>query len=622
MIFDFAKENLTDQEKAYFDSNTAVMLYDNANFSEEAIAAIKGYPPLALALNEFLTGGGKIVYDESAPNEYDHDRNEITLGEKGYKSDSQYEAVSILAHELTHALSPLRKSFHEKYHANPGDPEHKNISSQTYASALHMVEAEALYYQFVVLCRMYPSKKQLETKAWEDNSGPNEIHNLYEGISDEIKKYQSLEDLYDPTKPIPPLSNELHKELAGLNSQLIAPPFVSPISKTETGVPFTYDERAKITWLLNTTDIGNDYLEAFGIKRNPNLKKVVEEILKEAKHLLNFKILVNQAHAKSDSGTNYFGSNSGETLEAEKDGSVLGKGLGTRNEVLWGGGGDDIIYGSNVNDILMGGDGNDKIYGNAGDNILAGNRGHDQLYGGDDKDILNGGSGHDRLYGGDGDDAYVFDLTSATDAAPDIIRDKDGKGGITLYLPNGANDVIELDLAATYIYRDSGMPKNIYRQYHDSDKTYDDPNIWYHFQPSPESETIGSLFVYSNNTLVTIIQNFNKKHASGSYLGLTLDDNDTDPQWSKPDLVLDPDKDHYVEISTSDDMEIDLSAENKNDVVIGGGGSDKITLGNGSNYVNAGGGSDIIEGGEGHDYIRAGSDELPWTINRACVARL
>ena len=33
-------------------------------------------------------------------------------------------------------------------------------------------------------------------------------------------------------------------------------------------------------------------------------------------------------------------------------------------------------------------------------------------------------------------------------------------------------------------------------------------------------------------------------------------------------------------------------------------------------------GSDIIEGGEGHDYIRAGSDELPWMINRACVARL
>ena len=36
MIFDFAKENLTDQEKAYYDSNTAVMLRAEANFLEKA----------------------------------------------------------------------------------------------------------------------------------------------------------------------------------------------------------------------------------------------------------------------------------------------------------------------------------------------------------------------------------------------------------------------------------------------------------------------------------------------------------------------------------------------------------------------------------------------------------
>ena len=250
MILDFAKESLTDQEKAYFDSNTAVMLKDNANLSEEAIAAIKGYPPLASALNEFIAGDGKIVYNKSASNNYNPDRNEITLGEKGYDSDGQYEAVSILAHELTHALSPLRKSFHEKYHANPGDPEHKNISPQTYASALHMLEAEALYYQFVILCRMYPNEDGLKSMVWEDNEVyPNLNYDLYQGISDEIEKYQSLKDLYDPTKPITPLSSELHKELAGLNSRLISSPTgvrLSEHKKVQNPDNLCYEEIAQI----------------------------------------------------------------------------------------------------------------------------------------------------------------------------------------------------------------------------------------------------------------------------------------------------------------------------------------------------------------------------------------
>lgn len=95
MSIDFSKNEMTDQEKAFYDSNTAIMLRDDAKFSEDAINAIKGYPPLALALNEFLSGGGKIIHDPNYPtNNYNAERDEITLGLQGYGTTGQYEAVS------------------------------------------------------------------------------------------------------------------------------------------------------------------------------------------------------------------------------------------------------------------------------------------------------------------------------------------------------------------------------------------------------------------------------------------------------------------------------------------------------------------------------------------------
>ena len=56
---------------------------------------------------------------------------------------------------------------------------------------------------------------------------------------------------------------------------------------------------------------------------------------------------------------------------------------------MYGGGGDDIIFG--YGDV-------DYIYGNAGDDII---------YGGDDSDEIEGGPGRDIMFGGRGVD-YIY----------------------------------------------------------------------------------------------------------------------------------------------------------------------------------------------------------------------
>ena len=73
-----------------------------------------------------------------------------------------------------------------------------------------------------------------------------------------------------------------------------------------------------------------------------------------------------------------------------------------------GGGGDDILTGSNLADDLRGGAGNDTLIGLAGNDILSGGAGNDMLSGGDGNDTLIGGAGNDALQGGAGDDAFVI----------------------------------------------------------------------------------------------------------------------------------------------------------------------------------------------------------------------
>ena len=74
-----------------------------------------------------------------------------------------------------------------------------------------------------------------------------------------------------------------------------------------------------------------------------------------------------------------------------------------------GGGGNDVIHGSNGADTLLGGAGNDLLFGGAGDDTLTGGAGADQFFGeaGNDTLIWNPGDGTDRFEGGDGIDTAL-----------------------------------------------------------------------------------------------------------------------------------------------------------------------------------------------------------------------
>ncbi len=115
-------------------------------------------------------------------------------------------------------------------------------------------------------------------------------------------------------------------------------------------------------------------------------------------------------------------------------------GTNTSHDSIYGGGGNDGIYGylgldklygGNGNDFLYGGGNADLLYGGSGNDRLDGGQYHDKLYGGSGADILlggsgsdiiDGGAGRDIMYGGSGSDTFYFDIKGG-DVSSDTIWD-------------------------------------------------------------------------------------------------------------------------------------------------------------------------------------------------------
>jgi CSLREA domain-containing protein len=72
-----------------------------------------------------------------------------------------------------------------------------------------------------------------------------------------------------------------------------------------------------------------------------------------------------------------------------------------------GGGGNDRIKGGGGDDFLRGGKGNDRARGGAGDDSVRGRSGNDRLVGGEGNDLVVGNSGDDYLRGSNGDDTLL-----------------------------------------------------------------------------------------------------------------------------------------------------------------------------------------------------------------------
>jgi len=83
----------------------------------------------------------------------------------------------------------------------------------------------------------------------------------------------------------------------------------------------------------------------------------------------------------------------------------------TKNSMVTGGAGRDLLIGYGGNDTLIGGGGNDDINGGAG---------NDKLFGGTGSDKLDGGSGDDELWGDDYEAAIPHIHTVTVGASVDI----------------------------------------------------------------------------------------------------------------------------------------------------------------------------------------------------------
>ena len=115
---------------------------------------------------------------------------------------------------------------------------------------------------------------------------------------------------------------------------------------------------------------------------------------------------------------------------------------------LYGNGGDDYIYGGKDKDIIEGGDGNDELYGDAGSDHIYGGNDDDEIYGGTGRDYLSPGTGTNIVDCGT-DNITDFVFINNTSTGVDTIINISGRdyiscaGGFNLSsLEQVGNDVI------------------------------------------------------------------------------------------------------------------------------------------------------------------------------------
>ena len=124
---------------------------------------------------------------------------------------------------------------------------------------------------------------------------------------------------------------------------------------------------------------------------------------------------------------------------------------GSFGNLIWGGNGDDTVYGLGseiylqagndsyfgspiaLGDVVYGGTGDDTfhgdkqpehLYGDSGDDLIFGGGGDDFLYGGTGNDVVDGGAGDDLMEGGGG-----VDTASYVDAAAGVVVSLELQGG-------------------------------------------------------------------------------------------------------------------------------------------------------------------------------------------------
>ncbi|MGB5915784.1 MAG: hypothetical protein WBG63_13030 [Phormidesmis sp.] len=192
---------------------------------------------------------------------------------------------------------------------------------------------------------------------------------------------------------------------------------------TPSAAGYVLDVRAD--GILTTSEAYNSFSYA------PKDSRVEETPIQKTSSLgtrLSFGTTIESIFGSQGNDTIFAGEATGEIAAQGGDDVVYGRELqnsiwgGIGNDQIWGGSandqligddggateseldGKDVLYGGGGNDSIWSGGGDDALYGQAGDDLLVGGGGNDRLQGTDDLVT----SDRDQLYGGLGRDRFVL----------------------------------------------------------------------------------------------------------------------------------------------------------------------------------------------------------------------
>ena len=223
------------------------------------------------------------------------------------------------------------------------------------------------------------------------------------------------------------------------------------------------------------------------------------------------------------------------------------------------------IVANKKNNTILGSDGNDSINGGKGNDSIVGGAGADSLFGGEGADTLDGGAGNDTLTGGAGADVFVYN--GGNDLISDYAEDDTIKivGDTVAKTTKKSGNVIFTLASKKKITVTGGADKVIAYTDDSGEHTY------------PE------------------VVKFNTK---GTAATLTAD-------YNKDEFDIANYSDYAKTVVTINasavDQAISITANQKNNKIIGGAGNDSIDGGDGNDSIEGGIGNDVLTGGEGAD---------------------
>ena len=287
---------------------------------------------------------------------------------------------------------------------------------------------------------------------------------------------------------------------------------------------------------------------------------------------------------------------------------------GDNNDSIDGGAGNDYIQGDAGNDTANGGDGNDFIRGDAGNDSVYGGTGNDSVYGGSESDHVYGGDGTDQVYGGTGDDTVYGGIGN------DSVTGSEGNDSV---FGDDGNDYIQGSSGSDTLF--GGLGSDTLLGEEDADLIFGGAGD---YVDGYESVTTGT----DNDTLnVSGIASITWDKLNPENGTITYASGETLAFYNVEHVIVDGVEvfapNFIVEGTSGGDLidgnyqgdlqgdHIDASDNlpgNNDDLVQAGGGNDTVFAGTGNDVVLGEAGQDVLNGEAGNDSLDggAGNDSL------------